>query len=200
MQPNLSSHANAPPGEPAQMPENESEIVERARVGDGMAFTMLFQHYNTPICTYIARLVGSDEHGRDLAQETFIHAWKSLPTLHGELQFKPWLYRIATNVARSHLRRTRLIRWLPWTEHEQNPLWITGPEEQVGEAEHIRQVLARLGMQSRVCLLLQLYAGFSQREIATSLKISEKSVSVYVSRGREQFRQLYLQMKGDIDQ
>lgn len=118
--------------------------------------------------------------------------------MHGELQFKSWLYRIATNAARSYLRRTRLVRWLPWTE--QNTLWIAGPEEQAGEAEHIRQVLARLGAQSRVCLLLQLSAGFSQREIATVLKISEKSVSAYVSRGREQFRQLYRQTKGDIIQ
>lgn len=200
MQPDLSSRANDLPGEPMQTPGSEGEIVAHARAGDGMAFSLLFQSYNAPICTYIARLVGNDEQGRDLAQETFIRAWKSLPALHGELQFKPWLYRIATNVARSHLRRTRLVRWLSWTEHEQNTLWIAGPEEQAGEAEHIRQVLARLGAQSRVCLLLQLYAGFSQREIATVLKISEKSVSAYVSRGREQFRQLYHQTKGDIMQ
>jgi RNA polymerase sigma-70 factor, ECF subfamily len=122
MQPNLSSRANDPPGEPVQMPDSESGIVERARAGDGMAFTLLFHHSNAPICTYIARLVGSDEQGRDLAQETFIHAWKSLPALRGELLFKPWLYRIATNVARSHLRHTRLVHWLPWTVHEQNPL------------------------------------------------------------------------------
>lgn len=165
-----------------------------------MAFSLLFQSYNTPICTYLARLVSSDEQGRNLAQETFLHVWQSLPALHGTLHFKPWPYRIATNLARSHLRRTRLVCWLPWAEHEQNMLWMAGPEEQAGEAEHIRQVLARLGAQSRVCLLLQLYAGFSQREIALALKISEKSVSAYVSRGREQFRQLYHQTKGDLMQ
>jgi RNA polymerase sigma factor (sigma-70 family) len=57
-------------------------------------------------------------------------------------------------------------------------------------------VLAQLAPQSRTCLLLQLVAGFSQREIAESLGISEKSVSAYVSRGREQFRRAYSRMKG----
>jgi RNA polymerase sigma factor (sigma-70 family) len=93
------------------------------------------------------------------------------------------------------MRRERFVCWLPW--HEQGEYesllshWIEGPEMQAGEVEHIRQVLAQLGPQMRICLLLQLYAGFSQREIATVLNISEKSVSAYVSRGREQFRRLY---------
>jgi RNA polymerase sigma factor (sigma-70 family) len=71
--------------------------------------------------------------------------------------------------------------------------WVEGPEMQTGEVECVRQILAQLGPQARSCLLLQLYAGFSQREIAQALNISEKSVSAYVSRGREQFRRLYRQ-------
>lgn len=187
----------------AGFPAGEKDSVELARKGDGPAFARLFQQYNASICNYLARLVGNDELGRDLAQETFIRAWKSLPGLTGELRFKPWLYRIATNVARSQLRHERLVRWLPWHEQEQNKetlLSIEGPEAQAGESELVCQILARLGPQARACLLLQLYAGFSQREIAAVLNINEKSVSAYVSRGREQFRQLYLQAKGDSQQ
>lgn len=90
------------------------EITQLAQRGDSAAFITLFQNYNNQICTYLAHLVGNDELGRDLAQETFLRAWKSLPSMQDKLQFKPWLYRIATNLARSHLRRTRLIRWLSW--------------------------------------------------------------------------------------
>jgi FixJ family two-component response regulator len=71
---------------------------------------------------------------------------------------------------------------------------IAGPEEQVAETEHIRQALAKVSLKYRTCLLLQLVADFSQRQIAASLKISEKSVSVYVSRGCEQFRVAYQQL------
>lgn len=182
------------------VPEDEARCVELALAGNGPAFAWLFQRYNAALCTYLARLVGNNDVGRDLAQETFVHAWKSLPCLSGELRFKPWLYRIATNMARSHLRRERLVRWLPLPMHGQSiheRLSIDGPEEKVGESELVHQILAHLGMQARVCLLLQLHADFSQREIASVLKISEKSVSSYVSRGRERFRQLYHQARGD---
>ena len=77
---------------------------------------------------------------------------------------------------------------------------IAGPEEQVAESEHIRQALAKVSLQYRSCLLLQLVADFSQRQIAASLNISEKSVSVYVSRGCEQFRKAYQQLSRTSEQ
>lgn len=178
-----------------------AEIIEVARTGDQKAFTQLYEHYNAPICTYIAHYIGNDEVGRDLAQETFIRAWKGLPKLQGDISFRPWLYRIATNVARTHLQRERLVNWLPRKGEQKNSpqsvLSVAGPEEQIGEQDCITQVLATLPPQPRMCLLLQHVAGFSQREIATILSISEKSVSAYVSRGREQFRLTYFQLKGE---
>jgi RNA polymerase sigma-70 factor (ECF subfamily) len=184
--------------EPARQeaPAISSEVAEQARAGDSQAFTTLFQTYNSQICTYLARLVGNDEVGRDLAQETFMRAWESLPAMDQPLHFKPWLYRIATNCAKSYLRRTRLIRWLSWKDEETGPL-VPGPEERTGETECVQQAMASLSPQCRTCLLLQLVGGFSQREIAELLHISEKSVSAYVSRGREQFRREYRRRKGE---
>ena len=180
-----------------------AQVVELARAGDGLAFRDLFQKYNGQVCTYLARLVGNDEAGRDLAQETFVRAWKNLPSIRNDEHFKAWLFRIATNLAMSHLRHTRLVRWLPWHEEEivtsHIDLSVEGPEAQAGEAECVQYALAQLAPQCRTCLLLQLVAGFSQREIAGSLGISEKSVSAYVSRGREQFRRAYTRVKGAIE-
>ena len=179
------------------------DLVQRAREGDGSAFTELVRDFHAPLCTYLARLVGNDELGRDLAQETLLRAWTCLPELREEQHFKAWLYRIATNLAHSHLRRTRLIRWLPWAEvvEKSSPreLRIEGPEEQVGEADMIKKTLARLSPQYRTCLLLQVVAGFSQRDIALLLGISEKSVGSNVCRGRDQFRQIYQSLKGDTE-
>jgi RNA polymerase sigma-70 factor (ECF subfamily) len=178
-------------------------LVGRARVGDRAAFTALFERYNAPICRYLARLVGDDELGCDLAQDTFLAAWRALPDAEVESYFAPWLYRIATNLARSHLRRSRLIRWLPWGEQGgRHPLAhpsIAGPEEQAGEAERIRLALAEVSPKNRSCLLLQVEAGFSQREIAALLNINEKSVSAYISRGRKQFRQAYRRLEDEPD-
>ncbi len=191
------------------LPENKSidasptgtvELIERARAGDREAFTRLFQSYNQQICTYLGRLVGNAELGRDLAQETFLHTWKSLPVLRNDLSFKPWLYRVATNLARSHLRHDNLIRWLPWVERGEavtlEHLTVAGPENQASDSVCIQLALAQVSPQNRVCLLLQLVGGFSQREIGESLGISEKSVSAYVSRGKEQFRRAYQRLDG----
>lgn len=68
---------------------------------------------------------------------------------------------------------------------------MAGPEEHAGEAEYVALALARVSPQCRTCLLLQIEGGFSQREVAQLLGISEKSVSAYTSRGRQQFRQAY---------
>lgn len=126
-----------------------------------------------------------------------------MPQLREEQHFKPWLYRIATNLAHSHRRRVRLIRWLPWTEAaEGTPSGvpgIEGPEARVCEADLIHRTLARLSPQYRTCLLLQVVAGFSQRDIAQLRGISAKSVASNVSRGREQFRCIYASLKGDTE-
>lgn len=176
-------------------------LVERARAGDHAAFTALFERFNTRICTYLARLVGNEDLGRDLAQDTFLAAWRALPEMRDPPRFTAWLYRIATNAAYSQQRRSRVIRWLPWMQHAERSTGsasiVPGPEEGVGEAERVRLALARLGPQRRTCLLLQVEGGFTQREIAALLGISEKTVSVYVSRGREAFRQAYRSLDDD---
>lgn len=172
------------------------ETVEQARAGELEAFDKLFASYNTRICTYLARMVGNDEEGRDLAQETFLKAWSTLPEMRDASRFAPWLYRIATNVAIDYLRTQKLRRWLPWPHtdkdgQEPRSLQVLDQTTRIAEAEHVRQSLASVTPKYRACLLLQIEGGFAQREIATLLHLSEKSISIYVQRGCEQFRRAY---------
>ena len=195
----LGTHRSA--GQAMRAKETQDDPLRQAREGDGDAFMELMAPFQVPLCSYLARMVGNEEVGRDLAQETLIHAWRSLPNLREEPSFKAWLYRIATNLARSHLRRARLICWLPWTQREEEDaaeiLSIEGPEARVSEVEVIEQTLVRLSPQYRACLLLQVVEGFSQQEIALLLGISVKSVGSNVCRAREQFRQIYASLKGE---
>ncbi|GHO43981.1 RNA polymerase sigma factor [Ktedonospora formicarum] len=190
-------------GSPPENSEDKvslDQLVAQARRGDATAFATLFEIFSLPICTYLTRLVGNDELGRDLAQDTFLKAWKGLSGLQEELQFRAWLYRIATNIAYAHLRHERHMRWLPWmliSEHES--LSIDGPEEWISEVDMIQHALRQLSPQYRACLLLQVIEGFSQREIAHMLHISEKSVGSNVSRARERFRKFYQPTKGAME-
>ncbi len=176
-----------------------AELVEHARTGDEMAFNALYQTYHIPLCTYLARMVGNDEEGCDLAQETFLKAWQALPQARGELRFNAWLYRIATNTAIDYLRRRKLHRFFWKDQGEEDVASIAGPEEQIAETEHIKLTLARLSPKYRACLLLQIEAGLSQREIAELLNITEKSVSVYVRRACDQFRLVYQNLLNEPD-
>lgn len=176
------------------------EVVEQARTGDRSAFDALYQGFYAPIRNYLARMVGDSEEGEDLAQETFLKAWHGLPNICDNLRFDSWLYRIATNTALDHLRKHK-FRWQQLRQSDGLPehIWISGPEERVAEKEHIQQALARVSLKYRSCMLLQLVANLTQREIAASQNISEKSVSIYVSRGCEQFRMAYLQLQRSLD-
>ncbi len=178
------------------------EVVRDAQAGNLAAFDTLFRYYNARICTYLTRMVGNDEEGRDLAQETFIKVWRTLPEMKDGSRFEIWLYRIATNTAIDQLRR-RKFRWPLCKNHEAEDAFesmrVAGPEEQIEEAELIKLALAQLSPRYRACLLLQRVVGFSQREIAQSLNLSEKSISIYVGRGCEQFRQAYERLENGHD-
>lgn len=175
-------------------------VVEQALSGELTAFNTLFAIYNVRICTYLARMVGNDEEGRDLAQETFLKAWSTLPEMRDPARFVSWLYRIATNVAIDYLRTQKSRRWLPWPQIESEQIksfQLRDTTTRVGEIEHIKQALASVTPKYRACLLLQIEGGFAQREIAALLHLSEKSISIYVQRGSEQFRLAYAHLAAE---
>lgn len=180
------------------------KMEELAQSGDRKAFEALFEVYNSPICTYLSRLVG-DELSQDLAQETFLRVWNGLPNKRHEVPFRPWLYCIATNVANSYLRHNRLISWLPLKDNESynnaNYSSAAGSEEHVDrmdEEKLIKATLAQLPPQQRACLFLNVVEDFTESEIAGILGIKKNSVSGNVSRGRKLFCQIYQRLKGDL--
>ena len=78
-------------------------LVERAQGGDVRAFEMLVIKYQRKIERLIARMVRDVDLVADIAQETFLRAYRALPRFRGESAFYTWLYRIAVNTAKKHL-------------------------------------------------------------------------------------------------
>lgn len=81
----------------------DQALVERARHGDVRAFEMLVVKYQRRIERLIARMVRDSDLVYDIAQETFIRAYRALPQFRGESAFYTWLYRIAVNTAKKAL-------------------------------------------------------------------------------------------------
>jgi len=84
---------------------NDSDLllVERTLAGDARAFELLVIKYQRRIQRLIARMVRDVDLVEDIAQETFIRAYRALAQFRGEAQFYTWLYRIAVNTAKKSL-------------------------------------------------------------------------------------------------
>ncbi len=81
----------------------DQQLVERVQCGDKNAFNLLVVKYQHKVVNLVARYVKNPGDVADVAQETFIKAYRSLPTFRGESAFYTWLYRIAVNTAKNYI-------------------------------------------------------------------------------------------------
>jgi len=191
----MSYRIGDPPASEAGNSSDEHDLVLRAQGGDQFAFEKLYERYNSRISRYLIRMVGDDGVGCELTQETFFKAWEALLSLRDPASFASWLYRIATNRAYNYQSHARLLRTIPWEDVAGvDVLSVAGPESQVEESELLKLVLARISPTYRPCFILYVIEKVPQREIAALLDIKCTSVAKYVSRGKEEFRQIYYRM------
>src|SRR5829696_9494722 len=83
------------------------ELVSRVRAGDEEAFRLIFDRYSRPVLGFIFDMVGDRSLAEDLAQETFVRAFRGLSTLREETKLSTWLFGIARNCALESLRARR---------------------------------------------------------------------------------------------
>jgi RNA polymerase sigma-70 factor (ECF subfamily) len=176
-----------------QTPLDEAELVVRAQQGDQWAFEELYKKYHYQILLYLTRMVGNDDVGDDLTQDTFLKAWESLLALRKASCFKSWLYRIATNIAFAYQNRVKKAKIILFDDYgeKDTALIINESEDMISETEILRQALTQVNPTYRSCLILSVVEGLSQQEIADILKMKVNNVSKYVSRGKEDLRQVY---------
>jgi RNA polymerase sigma-70 factor (ECF subfamily) len=168
---------------------DENGLVERARAGDQAAFAQLFERYHAPILNYLHRMVGDRALAEDLTQDTFIKAYNALARTKPDLAFKAWLYRIATNTAISHLRRGKIIKWLPFVTERETP--DEHIEKSVTRKMDINEALAKLPQHYSTALLLRHYQGLSLAETAQALDVTENAAKLRLFRARKAFAQVY---------
>ena len=171
---------------------DEAQVVALVRTGDTDAFAEIVEHYQEPIIRYLYRLTGDYEVAQDLAQDTFLQAYKGILKTRSELSFKAWLYRIATNNARQLYRRKRLLSFIPFTDLRKSdiPAMEASPDC-AEERMAIKEALLKVPNEQRTCMVLHFVEGLKYREIAEILGISEEAVRKRVARGSREFRKAY---------
>lgn len=83
--------------------EIDQALVERAQAGDKHAFELLVAKYQRKLARLLSRFIRDPAEVEDVAQETFIKAYRALPSFRGDSAFYTWLYRIAINTAKNYL-------------------------------------------------------------------------------------------------
>src|SRR5579863_5888924 len=167
-------------------------------------FDAFFAEHERPLYGYVRRLVLGDDVALDIAQEAFVRAWQHFGEVRAYQRPAAWLYRVATNLAISHLR---LRLPMPFSQLGKRSQAEAADDKSLGadellvdpanfaeasaERDLINFVLRRLPERQRAALLLRAVHGFAYDEIAAMLDLSPVAARQTLSRGRERFRDLY---------
>ncbi|MCL4367628.1 MAG: RNA polymerase sigma factor [Actinobacteria bacterium] len=169
--------------------------VEQARAQNPEAMAWLYQEYADRICSHAYRMLGSRQDAEDITQETFIRAFRSIGQLRDEERLSAWLYSIASHLCLDHLRRRKLITWLPWSGDDGSQERADDSVVDVEETDLVRRSLQELPPKDRACLALRSIEGFSCSEIAEMMKCSEAAVWNRLARARAKFAAAYSNMQ-----
>lgn len=181
----------------------DSLFIDKLRAGDTVAFDYLIERYSSDVYSLLYRLTENAEEARDLTQDTFVRALRSISGFRGDAEVRTWLFRIAINESRNRFRwwkrrrRDKTIS-LETTIGETN---VTvgdtlcdrsiSPEDSTLMRERqyaINAALLEMTEIFREAVVLCDVEGLSYEEVAKALGISLGTVKSRLSRGREELR------------
>jgi len=179
----------------------DAQLVERAKRGEVHAFEMLVVKYQRRIERLIGRFVRDTDLVADVAQETFIRAYRALPQFRGESAFYTWLYRIAVNTAKktlADLKRDPIITESALASARQDDEETYRPEHELSDGETPEAVLASREIAATVnkaiealpddlrqAILLREVEGLSYDEISEAMDCPIGTVRSRIFRARE---------------
>jgi RNA polymerase sigma-70 factor, ECF subfamily len=190
-----------PPPTPASPQDTDVVLVQRAVAGEARAFELLVIKYQRRIERLIGRMVRDSDLVEDIAQETFIRAYRALAQFRGDAQFYTWLYRIAVNTAKKalvDLKRDPLVTETALrgsgaeddeTSSVENELTTSETPETVLAAKEIaatvNQAMEALPEELRQAVTLREIEGLSYEEISEVMNCPIGTVRSRIFRARE---------------
>jgi RNA polymerase sigma-70 factor (ECF subfamily) len=181
--------------------ELEAGVLARCRERDPAALQAFVQRYQRPVFALLSRMLGQVPEIEDLAQETFLRAFRSLPSfdLQGAARPSTWLLTIATRLALDVYRVQARKRSLGSIEPE--PVAQASPEQNLERAE-LRRAIARamdaLPIDQRAAFVLSEFHALSIAEIARTLEIPESTVKTRIFRAREKLSRALAPYRGVV--
>lgn len=171
-------------------------LVERVQRGDKTAFDALVRKYQHKIVKLVSRYVYEPAEAQDIAQETFIKAYRALPRFRGDSAFYTWIYRIAINTAKNYLvanSRRPVDQQLDLQDPEQYEMNarlkdVDTPESMLLTDEiqaTVEGAIQELPEELRTAIVLRELEGMSYEEIAAAMDCPVGTVRSRIFRARE---------------
>ncbi|HDQ03396.1 MAG TPA: sigma-70 family RNA polymerase sigma factor [Deltaproteobacteria bacterium] len=191
----------------------DMEFVLTCQKGDSAAFEILVERHQKKMLNIAYRITGNYDEACDVTQEAFIAAYKSIKKFKGEARFSTWLYRIAINYSKNHLKRMaktagrevagadepgQMKKEAGFYQHFRN---TANPGELVEQHEreaYVQKCIASLPEEYREVLVLRDIQGFSYEDICHVLKIPDGTVKSRLSRARSALKDCLKNVIGDL--
>ncbi len=179
-----------------------ANMVTQVKKGDQEAFEGIVDLFKDKIYRHCYRMVGNGHEAEDLAQETFLRAYRNISKYNSEYKFSTWIFRIATNLCIDRLRKKKPDYYLdaevPGTDgatmysqlSSEEPL----PEEVVTENEEwneLQSEIMKLPEKYRTAILLKYVEDLSLEEISKIMDIPVPTVKTRIHRGREALKKVF---------
>ncbi len=177
--------------------EIDAVLVKRAQAGDKRAFEMLVTKYQRRILRLLGRILHNQSDVEDVAQDTFLKAYRALPKFRNESAFYTWLYRIAVNTARNHIsskhNQVFVSDQIESQDGETFSLLDNLTDGETPETHmHNREIIEALQIaldelpeQLRQAIVLRELEGLSYEEISTAMDCPVGTVRSRIFRARE---------------
>jgi len=188
----------------AQADVSELDLVKRCQAGNAEAFDELVTRYRIRIFAMIYNMVHNEQDAWDLAQDSFVKAWKSIKRFHGRSSFYTWIYRIVMNVTIDWLRKKHVkgagVEFDDAIQlKEINPASKTLPKADPLPYEHMQRseirariddAIGQLSPEHRAVILMKETEDMQYHEIAESLGCSIGTVMSRLFYARKKLQNL----------
>ena len=163
------------------------DLIDRAKRGDKEAFTGLVLQLGDRLYAVAYRILRDAVRAEDAVQQTFLVAWRELPTLRDDGRLEAWLYRLLVNACYAEIRHTR--RWQPGLRL----VSVEDPAEgdaqlNVADRDELERAFRRLSTEHRAVLVLHHYVGLSGAEVGEALGLSPGTVRSRLHYARQAMR------------
>ncbi len=171
---------------------NDDVLMAAVARGEEAAFRLLVQRWEGQVRAFLIHMLSSVEEAEDLTQDTFVQVFRKAGSYRGEGKFQSWLFRLAGNLARSRLRRRKILGWVSFNP-DQHDRAGAGDDPATAlvkknEARMVHSAVALLPRRQRQALVLHRFQGLKYKEIAEAMDVSVPAVESLIQRAMGELR------------